>query len=81
MKPLDDIRKQIDLLDDQLIEVLIKRYDLVQQVKTYKQTHNLPVLDSSREQHILKKLSNKPYHEQLEQIYHLILSLSKDLQH
>lgn len=80
MMNLDEIRHLIDDTDQQIIDLLIKRYNLVLDVKKYKQVHRLPVLDSEREKKIYHKLDQKDYAQQLKKIYELIMSLSKDLQ-
>lgn len=77
---LESIRPKIDFIDDQIIDLLTQRFDLVQDVKAYKKKHQIPVLDASREQLILSKLQNQKYHEQLIKIYQLIMLLSKDMQ-
>ena len=80
MMSLEEIRHLIDETDQQIIDLLIKRYDLVLDVKKYKQMHQLPVLDSEREKKIYHKLNQREYAQQLKKIYELIMSLSKDLQ-
>jgi chorismate mutase len=77
---LDEIRHLIDETDQQIIDLLIKRYDLVLDVKKYKQLHQLPVLDSEREKKIYHQLDDRDYAQQLKKIYELIMSLSKDMQ-
>lgn len=77
---LEKIREKIDFIDDQIINLLIQRYDLVLEVKTYKKAHQVPVLDTNRENEIISKLKQKKYHEQLENIFQNIMALSKDLQ-
>ena len=80
MMDLKAIRKQIDKIDNQLIDLLIKRYDLVLDVKAYKDKHQLPILDQTREAQIYQKLEYMKYQHQLKEIYHLMMSLSKDMQ-
>lgn len=80
MMNLEEIRQKIDNVDDQIIELLIKRYDLVLDVKSYKSQNQLPVLDQSREQKIYQKIIQKKYPEQLKEIYTIIMSLSKTMQ-
>lgn len=77
---LKEIRKLIDQTDDQIIDLIIQRYNLVKEVKAYKKANNLEVLDQSREQVIYDKLVSKTYADELKEIYTLIMSLSKDLQ-
>ena len=80
MMNLEDTRKLIDSIDDQIIHLLIQRYDLVQHVKSYKKKHQLPVLDQSREDLIYQKIDSKKYNNRIKEIYQLIMALSKDMQ-
>lgn len=80
MMDLDKIRKDIDHIDQQITQLLIERYDLVKDVKIYKENHQLPILDQSREDVINSKLKDLKYSDELIKIYHLIMSLSKDIQ-
>jgi len=48
-------RKQIDSLDKQLIEILGKRMQVVEQVGYYKAKHNMPALQQNRFDAILQK--------------------------
>ena len=50
---LADLRRQIDALDDELLQLLAKRMDHVREVGQYKKSHNLPPLDAERWQSVL----------------------------
>lgn len=50
---LDEIRKEIDALDGQLVELLCRRMDCSLQVAAYKAAHRLPVLNREREEQVL----------------------------
>lgn len=51
---LDNIRTEINAIDRQLVELLEKRMELVDQVTAYKRATGKPVLDSKRETDVLK---------------------------
>ncbi|MGI6217948.1 MAG: chorismate mutase, partial [Coriobacteriales bacterium] len=53
---LDEIRKQIDETDEQLLEIFLKRMDLSRQVAETKKESEKPVLDKTREREILKRV-------------------------
>ncbi|MGX7049298.1 hypothetical protein RU86_GL000829 [Lactococcus piscium] len=55
---LDEIRVDIDALDNQLIDLLEKRMHLVSQVATFKKMTGGRVLDNTRELIILEKVAN-----------------------
>lgn len=63
---LTDFRNQIDQIDDQLIELLAKRFEVVKQVGIYKKEHNLPPLQPARWQEVLAKRSHKALEYQLD---------------
>lgn len=54
MTQLDDLRTQIDAIDQQLISLLAQRLALVSEVGRYKAAHNLPPLDSARWQVVVE---------------------------
>lgn len=49
------LRKQIDELDDQLVELLSKRMRVCREIGQYKKEHNMTVLQASRYSEILNK--------------------------
>ena len=48
------LRKEIDELDTQLLQLLAKRMGISREIGTYKKEHNMPVLQSNRYDEILK---------------------------
>ncbi len=50
---LEELRTQIDRVDQQLIAALHQRMELVKQVGIFKKKHNLPPLDQKRWQAVL----------------------------
>ncbi len=65
MNKLDEYRKTIDQIDQEIIELYEKRMDIVKLVSIYKKENKLSTLDSSREKVMLeknlKKIKNKDY--------------------
>lgn len=57
MKNLDDIRKEINEVDDQLLDIIIRRLNLSKEVGEYKLANNLPIVDRSRELWILDHMT------------------------
>ena len=54
---LQDIRGQLDQIDDQLIDLFARRMRLVSDVAAYKKENSLPILDSGRERQIINRVS------------------------
>ncbi len=52
---LSELRKQIDDLDNQLLEILAKRMRISCEIGTYKKEHNMPILQTSRYDDILQR--------------------------
>ena len=52
---LKQLRDKIDELDNQIIELLEKRFKVTNKISTYKKGNNINVEDKNREQNILKK--------------------------
>ena len=55
--PLDDIRKKIDQIDQQLLDLLTERADLVHEVGIIKKKEGLQIYAPERESALLKRLS------------------------
>ena len=68
---LEKIRKEIDVIDAELIALLEQRFELVSQLLP----HKITLTDSSREEEILSK-GDSPY---IHALYREIFRLSKEL--
>ena len=82
---LQDIREQINEIDEQLVPLFLKRMGLSTEVAKYKQAHNKPVLDKTRERELLKKVSamtdDKDLSLYTRLLYADIMGLSRSYQH
>ncbi|NDW08842.1 bifunctional 3-deoxy-7-phosphoheptulonate synthase/chorismate mutase type II [Dysgonomonas sp. 520] len=56
---LSALRKQIDELDDQLLELLAKRMRVSQEIGTFKKEHNMTIVQTNRYDEILTKRINQ----------------------
>jgi len=56
---LSELRKQIDEMDDQLIEIISKRMRISREIGTFKKEHNMQVLQASRYSEILEGRINQ----------------------
>ena len=83
-KTLKKLRNNIDKVDDQIFDLILKRLDYVEKIGNIKREMNLPVYDKSREQIIIdrltEKLNSKINSEKIKKIIDPIVSISKDLQ-
>ena len=55
---IENLRKLIDELDEEILKLLSKRKNLVKEVGKLKENLDLPVFDKKREEEILKTISN-----------------------
>ena len=55
---LTALRRQIDGIDEQLLELLAKRMRISKEIGVYKKEHNMPILQSPRYSEILEKRSS-----------------------
>jgi len=54
---LQDLREEIDSIDQSLVELFIKRMNLSAQIADYKKAHNLPIYVPARENEILQEVA------------------------
>lgn len=54
---LNELREQIDSIDQELVELFVKRMNLSGQVADYKRANDLPILVPARERAILQKVA------------------------
>jgi chorismate mutase len=56
---LEKLRKQINLIDDELISILSSRMAVARDIGTYKKENNITILQSAQWQKILNKYKEK----------------------
>ena len=80
---LQDYRKQIDLIDDELLALFRDRMGIANQIAHYKKANGLPVYDADREREKLDAIGGKagdelrPYSDIL---FETLFALSRDYQ-
>lgn len=80
---LDQLREQIDIIDNDILKAFENRMDLCRQVALYKIENNLPVFHPGREHIIIDKVRNKsPEHlkDASAVLFTEIMDISKSLQ-
>jgi monofunctional chorismate mutase len=77
-----ELRKQIDFIDQSIIELLDKRIEVVQQIGKVKRELNLPVINKNRENQVLEQavLSAKHFKlkEYAKKIYRNIIMMCRE---
>jgi len=56
---LSDYRTQIDEIDDNMVDLFVKRMEIAADIARYKVEHNMSVLNKSREREILSRVSKR----------------------
>lgn len=80
MDQIAKYRTEIDEIDDQIMELLNKRYDLSIKIGIEKKQVKTHVFDQNREQYIINKASKYSHSPQIEEVYKTIMNESKTLQ-
>ncbi len=80
---LNDYRKEIDSIDEQIVSLFSKRMEIAKKIGEYKKKNGLEVLDSKREEEKLKRISELAG-EKMQgyclALYDLIMETSRDYQ-
>ena len=81
---LDQIRKEIDQIDQELVALLERRMVCVSEVVAYKKAKGLPVLDQGREREVLEKIgslvTDEQYRATIQAQFQDMMKLSRDFQ-
>ena len=77
---LTDLREEIDLIDEKLVDLFCERMAISEKVAQYKRENNLPIGDSARERQKLTQISqhlDSKLHTYTDALYSLIFELSR----
>jgi len=82
---IEKLRKEIDGIDDSIIQSLAKRKNLIKEIATIKKKQNKPIIDEEREQQITERLKKIATENDLDEnfvisIYKIILKNSREEQ-
>jgi len=66
---LEELRKEIDLIDDEMLKLFTKRMAVVKEIALIKKTKGLEIHNQEREQEILSRLSSKVEDKYLSGLY------------
>ncbi|GGX57514.1 chorismate mutase [Saccharospirillum salsuginis] len=79
MLNLDDVRKSIDEIDSNLIQLLAKRYSICREVAHYKKTNGIPMMQPNRVEEVKGRCARMAEEQSLSgdfarQLYTLIIN-------
>ena len=80
---LNELRNEINQIDEELLNLFLRRMDASAQVADYKREHNLPIYQPQREREILKKVADQAGPERsgyARVLFSMLMELSKSSQ-
>jgi chorismate mutase/prephenate dehydratase len=84
LEELEILRKEIDIIDEQLVELFEKRMELAIKIGDIKKQKGMQILDSQREKAVIKNaiahLKNKDLSDELEAFLRNLMDSSKKIQ-
>ena len=81
---LNELRNEINAIDDELLKLFLRRMEVAGQVADYKRENNLPIYQPQREREILKKVADQAGPEMggyARVLFSMLMELSKSNQH
>ena len=80
---LESLRKNIDTIDDQILDLFLKRLKCCEKIADIKIKSNIPILNEEREKEILnhRVAKSENYSEETKQLFSEIMSISRDIQY
>ena len=83
MKSLEECRMEIDRLDSQIVDLLVRRIYVTNEVAERKKKQNLPIYDQMREELLMRRvrqLAGTEYEEVVSAVYETFIQESKKQQ-
>jgi len=80
---LEQMRKEVEVIDEQISKLLQERLDIITEVGRYKITNCIPISAATVEQHKLQKINSKipeAYKRYIVKIFGFIFDVSKEYQ-
>ena len=83
MRDLNEIRQEINEIDEKLTELFRRRMDCARDVAEYKKANDIPILNAEREREVLDRVQERggEYGLPARLLYTDIMELSRALQH
>lgn len=83
MRNLEEIRQEINEIDEKLIKLFTRRMDCARDVGLYKKVNDVPILNTAREEEILREMMARggEYGFEAQLLFRNIMELSRALQH
>ena len=84
MRDIEQIRKDIEICDEELAKLLTRRMDCIEEIISYKKAHGMSILQpeqETRQRKMLERiLGESPYEDEFSEVFGCILNMSKKVQ-
>ena len=83
MKTIDNLRAEVDSIDEELNKLFIKRLEVVSHIREEKKLNSMDILDKNREDKIFTKLKSETpeeYFKYSQDLFQSILRISMEFQ-
>ena len=84
MRELEVLRKDIDLLDKEICELLLNRFSVVREIGEVKKREGLPITNAGREEAVIEKVRANAIlpaeKDALERVYRTVIAEAKKLE-
>ena len=80
---LHELRKEIDQIDEQFVQLFLKRMDVAARIADYKKEHGLPIFVPEREQEKLadvERIAGPAMADYVRKLYSSLFELSRNYQ-
>ena len=80
---LNELRNEINQIDDEILKLFLRRMEVTDQVADYKRQHDLPIYQPQREREILKTVAEKAGDEMggyARVLFSMLMELSRQYQ-
>ena len=81
---LQELREKIDHIDDQVLDLFVRRMEVSKAIGQYKRLNNLPIVDAEREREHLIKLAKKvepEFRSGAMLLFSTVMDISKSVQY
>lgn len=80
MDKIDEMRIQVNHIDEKIMSLLDQRYRITNKIGVFKKESTIRVLDTNRENYIMNKVGKYSHSPQIGIVYETIMSESKKAQ-
>ena len=86
MKKLEDVRAEIEIIDQEIIRLIAKRTELAKDVLEAKKLNKIPINDENRNQEVMERVANISTEcgldaGEVKNIFKLLIKMSIERQH